>query len=355
LEVSSPATCRRPFDPAKESQHLYPLTTECQKLSIASLVGQPTTNNQQDESEEAVEGLKFMSHLKSPIDSPPSCAPPKANVGAPSFALPPGACDTHAHVISDEFGRYPLVSDRSYTPPPAPEAQYLEMLRAMGMQRGVLVQPSIYGTDNRYMLDVLQKHQDQLRGVAVINQHIGDEELAQMHALGVRGVRINVLFRGGVDLDLMEQLANRIADLGWHLQFLIDIRLLGDLEDRMARLPCPIVIDHLGHFPAHLGVKEPGFELLLKNVAEHGWWVKLSGAYRLSSQHPDYADTDALAHALLRTAPERMVWGSDWPHVALESTPDTGLLLDRLRFWAPSESQRQKILVDNPATLYDFK
>lgn len=194
-----------------------------------------------------------MSHPKSAIDSTPSCAAPVAEVTVPSFVLPPGTCDTHAHVISDDFERYPLVADRSYTPPPAPEALYLDVLRRMGIQRGVLVQPSIYGTDNRYMLDVLQRHQDQLRGVAVVNEQTGDEELVQMHALGVRGVRINVLFRGGVNLDVMEHLANRIADLGWHMQFLIDVRHLGELEARIAKLPCPVVIDHLGHFPAHLG------------------------------------------------------------------------------------------------------
>ncbi|MCO7577419.1 MULTISPECIES: amidohydrolase family protein [Pseudomonas] len=296
-----------------------------------------------------------MPHPKSATAWPPSCAAPRETIQAPSFVLPTGACDTHAHVICADFERYPLVPERSYTPPPAPEALYLDMLRATGMQRGVLVQPSVYGTDNRYMLEVLQRHHDRLRGVAVVDERIGDDELAHMHALGVRGVRINVLFRGGVNLDLMERLAHRVADLGWHLQFLIDVRLLSELQARIARLPCPVVIDHFGHFPARLGVKEPGFELLLRNVAEHGWWVKLSGAYRLSERHPDYADTDALAHALLGVAPERMVWGSDWPHVALESTPDTGSLLDRLRSWAPDERQRQSILVDNPAVLYDFK
>lgn len=296
-----------------------------------------------------------MSHPKPATESPPSCAAPREKVRAPSFVIPTGACDTHAHVISEDFQRYPLVSNRSYTPPPAPEALYLDVLQALGMSRGVLVQPSIYGTDNRYMLEVLQRNRHQLRGVAVINEQICDEELAHMHAMGVRGVRINVVFRGGVNLDLMEHLANRIADLGWHMQFLIDVRLLSEIGARIAKLACNVVIDHFGHFPAHLGIKEPGFELLLRNVAEHGWWVKLSGAYRLSNQRPDYADTDALAHALLGAAPERMVWGSDWPHVALKSTPDTSSLLDRLHLWAPSERQRQSILVDNPGALYDFK
>lgn len=296
-----------------------------------------------------------MSHPPDSAELPPLCAAPRPSLKAPSFRLLPGACDTHAHVISADHIRYPFVADRSYTPAPAPEQAYLQMLHAMGMQRGVLVQPSIYGTDNRYMLEVLERHQACLRGVAVVDDQVSDAVLEHMHHCGVRGVRINVLFRGGVDLDLMERLAARVAEFGWHVQFLIDVRHLETLQARMARLPCPVVIDHLGHFPARLGVREPGFALLRRNVAERGWWVKLSGIYRLSDAPPDYADADALAQALIEAAPERMVWGSDWPHVALQSTPDTGALLNRLPLWAPCEHQRKQILVDNPAALYDFR
>ncbi|MBD8494554.1 amidohydrolase family protein [Pseudomonas syringae] len=296
-----------------------------------------------------------MSRPPDHLESPSPCAAPRPLLKAPSFKLLPGACDTHAHVISADHARYPLVADRSYTPAPAPEQAYLQMLHAMGMQRGVLVQPSIYGTDNRYMLEVLERHQARLRGVAVVDDQVSDQMLEHMHVCGVRGVRFNVLFRGGVNLELMERLAARVAELGWHVQFLIDVRQLEALQARMARLPCPVVIDHMGHFPAHRGVQEPGFELLRRNVAERGWWVKLSGIYRLSDSPPDYADTDALAQALIETAPERMVWGSDWPHVALQRTPDTGALLNRLPLWAPGEHQRRQILVDNPAALYDFR
>ncbi|GAB7531448.1 amidohydrolase [Pseudomonas sp. 3A(2025)] len=296
-----------------------------------------------------------MSRLTQSAQPPPGCAAPILPVRTPSFTLPPGSCDTHAHVISADCTRYPLVTDRSYTPAPAPEEAYLQMLDGLGMQRGVLVQPSVYGTDNRYMLEVLGRHRDRLRGVAVVDDQVSDEALEAMHACGVRGVRINVLFRGGVNLELMERLASRIAGLGWHMQFLIDVRDLAELQSRMVGLPCPVVIDHLGHFPAHLGVQAPGFALLLRNVAEHGWWVKLSGIYRLSDSAPDYADTDALARALIQAAPQRMVWGSDWPHVALARTPETGSLLDRLPVWVPEARERQQILVDNPATLYNFQ
>ena len=285
----------------------------------------------------------------------PSCAAPQLPVRPPSFDLPPGACDTHAHVISPDRQRYPLVADRSYTPWPAPEQAYLHMLQALGMQRGVLIQPSVYGTDNRYMLEVIERHPSVLRGVAVIDDQITDQELEHMHAVGVRGIRFNVLFRGGGDIQLMERLASKVGPLGWHIQFLIDVRDLPELQARMIRLPCPVVIDHMGHFPAHLGTREPGFALLRRNVEEHGWWVKLSGIYRLSERAPDYADADSLACALLEASEERMLWGSDWPHVALEQAPDTCSLLERLPRWIPSERLRERILVDNPAALYDFQ
>lgn len=286
---------------------------------------------------------------------PPLCAAPRVPVKAPAFKLPPGACDTHAHVISADRQHYPLVENRSYTPPPAPEETYLQVLRDLGIERGVLVQPSIYGTDNRYMLDVLERHPAQLRGVAVIDERTSDQDLERMHAAGVRGIRFNVLFRGGTDLAQMERLAARVAPLGWHVQFLIDVRNLPDVQSRILKLACPIVVDHMGHLPALSALQEPGFQLLVKHVAEQGWWVKLSGLYRLSDREPDYPDTDALAHALIDAAPDRMLWGSDWPHVALNHSPDTERLLDRLLVWVPGERQRLQILADNPAHLYEFR
>lgn len=283
-----------------------------------------------------------------------ACAPPLETLRKPAFTLPEHACDTHAHVISADFARYPLVDDRSYTPSPAPEQAYLAMLDSLGLHRGVLVQPSIYGTDNRYMLEVMQRHRQRLRGVAVVDEHVGDAALEHMHATGVRGVRFNVLFRGGVDLNSMERLAARIAPLNWHVQFLIDVRHLDELDSRLKKLPCPIVIDHMGHLPASQGCQQQGFKTLCRNVAERGWWVKLSGAYRLCDSHPDYAEADRLARALIAQSVERMLWGSDWPHVALQRSPDTTLLLERLTRLVANEQQLRQILTDNPATLYDF-
>jgi len=281
------------------------------------------------------------------------CLGPLANIDAPKFEIPRGACDTHAHVISDGV-RYPYVENRSYTPPPAPEENYLSMLAACGMDRGVLVQVSVHGTDNRYMLDVLRRHPAKLRGVAVVSSDITDRELEELHAAGVRGVRFNVLFGGGVGLDSLETLSSRIAGLGWHLQFLMDVRDLPALMPRMRKLPVPCVFDHMGHIPVAQGIDHPGFQALLHGVKEYGWWSKLSGAYRISDRFDEYDDVTPSAQALIEAAPDRMVWGSDWPHVAIPKMPNTGRLLNLLEKWAPTPAQRQQILVTNPQVLYDF-
>jgi len=295
--------------------------------------------------------------MTQPPDTPPVdhtlCLGPLPDIAPATFEVPRGACDTHAHVIGDGV-RYPYVENRSYTPPPAPEDKYLAMLAGCGMTRGVLVQVSVHGTDNRYMLDVLGRHSDTLRGVAVVDASVTDRELESMHAAGVRGVRFNVLFGGGVGLDALDQLAPRIARLGWHVQFLMDVRHLPGLMPRLARLPVPCVFDHMGHMPVAEGQQHPGFQALLHGVKEYGWWAKLSGAYRISDQFDHYDDVTPWAQALIDAAPDRMVWGSDWPHVAIPRMPDTGVLRNLLPKWAPTETMRRRILVDNPQALYDF-
>lgn len=281
------------------------------------------------------------------------CLAPLDSTQAASFPIPDGACDTHAHVVA-AGPQYPMVAERSYTPPPAPEEKYLAMLAATGMQRGVLVQISVYGDDNRYMLEVLKRHPRQLRGVGVVRADVSDRQLRDMHEAGVRGLRLNVLFGGGTGFDSMEKLAPRIADMGWHMQFLMDARHLPEMMPRMRKLPVPGVVDHMGHMPVSLGTSHPGFQALQHLVRDQGWWVKLSGAYRISEDFPQFSDVVPWAQALVATAPERMLWGSDWPHVSVTRMPDTGALRNQLALWAPDPAIRARILVDNPARLYDF-
>ncbi len=274
---------------------------------------------------------------------------------ASTFAIPAGACDTHAHVVSTQAQSYPMVGQRSYTPHPADEAMYLNMLKKQGMSRGVLVQISVYGTDNRYMLRVLAHNPKTLRGVAVVDADIDEKELERMHQLGVRGLRINTLFGGGVGYQAIEALAKKIQPLGWHMQFLIDARDLPELMPRLAPLQVPCVIDHMGHTPVSQGLDSPAFQALFHLVSDQGWWVKLSGAYRISEDFSRFDDVVPLAQRLIDLAPDRMVWGSDWPHVAIAKMPDTGALRNQLAVWSPDEAQRRKILVDNPARLYGFE
>ncbi|MYN14417.1 amidohydrolase family protein [Pusillimonas sp. TS35] len=285
---------------------------------------------------------------------PPLCLPPHSELTRADYTLPVGACDTHAHVVSPDTTQFPLSADRSYTPQPAPEGDYLRMLAAQGMTRGVLVQISVYGTDNRYMLDVLRRHPQRLRGVAVVSPDVSDAELEAMHRAGVRGVRLNVLFKGGIGFDAMVRLAHRIRDLGWHMQFLLDARQLPDLMPLMQRLPIPGVLDHMGHMPVAEGPDAQGRQALLHLLQAHGWWVKLSGAYRISDDWQAFRDVTAWAQTLANAAPDNILWGSDWPHVHISRMVDTGILRNQLAQWIPDETQRRKTLVDNPARLYGF-
>lgn len=282
------------------------------------------------------------------------CPAPDPHPGGPTrYTVPPGAVDTHAHVIGLPPA-YPFVSERSYTPPEAPAARYLAMLDATGMAHGVLVQVSVHGTDNRLMVETLQSNRQRLRGIAVIPLGLPERDLIALKEAGVRGLRLNVLFGGGVGLDQLEDYGALAREMGWHLQFLLDARHLPPMTDALSRLKVPLVFDHMGHMPASAGVEHPGFQTLLRLVRD-GAYVKLSGAFRVSSEGPPYTDTIPFARALNDAAPERCLWGSDWPHVAAwDGPPQLPALLDLVADWVPDEERRRMLFVDNPKRLYGF-
>jgi 2-pyrone-4,6-dicarboxylate lactonase len=229
------------------------------------------------------------------------------------------------------------------------------MHRALGIERGVLVQVSVHGTDNRLLIETLRSHPERLRGIAVVAPDVADAELDVLDAAGVRGLRCNELFGGGIGLEAMESLARRIARRGWHLQLLIDGRRLPIISARLVRLPVPFVVDHMGYISTAGGLDDPGFQELCKLLKEADCWVKISGANRISSQPIPYRDTIPFAQTLVAARPERVVWGSDWPHVAIKGPmANDGVLLDLLAEWIPDEPTRNRILVDNPAALYGF-
>jgi predicted TIM-barrel fold metal-dependent hydrolase len=287
----------------------------------------------------------------------PTCQAPDRHPRRPAELPPAGAADTHAHVFGPARD-YPYAPQRSYTPPDSPLAEYMALLDTLGLERGVIVHPSVYGTDNRATLDALRAEPRRLRGVAVVDADVSDAELEEMDRLGVRGVRLNLLYSGaGLEFGVAERLAKRLAPLGWHLQFLIDISTFEGFASRLSRLPVDCVIDHMGHMAAQKGADHPAFRDLLAMLGEGRTWVKLSGAYRLSSNdYPPYDDVLPFARALVETRPDRLVWASDWPHPAVtRPMPNDGDLLDLLWDWAPDAATRHRILCENPAALYGFE
>jgi predicted TIM-barrel fold metal-dependent hydrolase len=295
-----------------------------------------------------------MSNRTKPAGYAPACPGPDPHPHLPvRYGVPSGAVDTHAHLIGLPPA-YPFVENRSYTPPEATEEAYLHMLDATGMTYGVLVQVSVHGSDNRLMLSALEANRRRLRGIAVVPLGLEDAAYGELKEAGVVGLRLNVLYGGGVGFEDVEKYGALAKEMGWHLQFLIDAKDLTPIASRLAKLPVPFVVDHMGHFPTSRGVDDQGFVTLVSLVRD-GAWVKLQGAYRNSVEGPPYADTIPFARALAEAAPDRCVWGSDWPHVShWGPMMNVGDLLDLLADWVPDAAARKAVLVDNPTRLYGF-
>jgi predicted TIM-barrel fold metal-dependent hydrolase len=218
-----------------------------------------------------------------------------------------------------------------------------------------VVQPSTYGTDNSCTLDGMAKLGSAVRGVAVVDTSVADDELKRLHGLGIRGIRFNLVQAGATTVEMLEPLSKRVNDMGWHVQ----IHMLGDqiveIEGILNRLPSPIVFDHMGRIPRDVGTAHPAYTVISKLIDKGRTWVKLSGAYMDTKVGPPtYADSTKLAQAFAKAAPQRMVWASDWPHPTEKDKPNDAILFDLLAEWVPDEATRNRILVDNPATLYGF-
>ena len=281
--------------------------------------------------------------------------PNSAGTSPPRLKAPPLACDSHLHIYDPA---YPMAWPKLRAQPNASVTEYRLLQQRLGTTRAVVVQPAVYGTDNRATVAaVLALGLENARGVGVLHPNVTDAELDQLHAGGIRGLRFTQHdpATAVTSSDMIEPLAHRIAERGWHTQ----IHLRGDqiaaMSDLLGRLPGTVVIDHMGRLPEPQGISHPAFAVVRRLLDSGRGWVKLSGAY-LETQvgAPRYPDATRVAREYVKAAPDRCVWGSDWPHPTETAKPDDAVLLDLLQEWARDEGTRRKILVDNPGRLYGF-
>jgi predicted TIM-barrel fold metal-dependent hydrolase len=281
--------------------------------------------------------------------------PHSAGTRRPSFEVPEKGCDCHMHIFNRRFAPSPHWRRQ---PPDAPVAAYRKLQQRLGTERAVIVNPSTYGVDNACTLDALTAMGPSARAVAVVATDIAERELARMADLGVVGVRVNFVSPqswGTTTLDMLEATARRVAPYGWHVQVFMHAAQIVEARDVLADLPVPVVIDHLGRIPQPAGVEHPAFAAVVHLLDSGRAWVKLSGAYMDSmTGGPTYADLKEVAAAYVTAAPERVVWGSDWPHTTATGPIDDAALVDLLAGWAPDSATRRRILVENPEVLYRF-
>jgi predicted TIM-barrel fold metal-dependent hydrolase len=289
-----------------------------------------------------------------------------------NFEVAPGACDCHTHVFGDPK-RFPMTPTRVYTPEPAPVDEMRTLHRALRMDRVVIVQPSVYGTDNACTLEAVKQLGSRARAIAVIDVETrgSDTMLADMDAAGVRGIRLNLETSGIADPSVGSQRVraaiDRLRGSRWHIQMNTRLSMIDAIRAQVAGAPVRFVFDHFGGAQASLGLDQPGFKSLLDLVRGGSTYVKISGAYRSSTQAPNYPDVTPFAKALVAANPQRVLWGTDWPHpdsavvagrkntdIAPLLQIDDGALLNQLPVWAPDAALRTRILVSNPAELYGF-
>jgi 2-pyrone-4,6-dicarboxylate lactonase len=285
-----------------------------------------------------------------------SISGPDPDTRTPAFKLPPLACDAHCHIFGPG-DRYPYAPDRSYTPPDAP----LEMFRALhariGVERAVIVNASVHGTDNRVALDAIAVSGGRYRAVANIDDTITDAGLEVLHQGGFRGCRFNfVRHLGGVpDLKVFDRVIARIAPLGWHVDLHFDAIDLPEFAPMLNRLPVRYTIDHMGRVKASDGLDQRPFQALIDLMRnDEKCWVKVCGAERVSTSGPPFVDAVSFARRIVETAPDRVIWGTDWPHPNVKAMPNDGDLVDLIPLFMPEPDLQKRVLVDNPARLFEF-
>ncbi len=288
----------------------------------------------------------------------PNCEGPDPNPVAPMFTPPSGTCDTHFHIFGPS-DRFPYGPNRKYTPPDSPLEDYFNLMDVLGIERGVVVHPNLHGPDNAVTLDAIARSDGRFVGIVKLEATRTLEELKHLHTLGVRGVRFafNPQHGGTFDAALFDRSANWCGDLGWQIEIHSAPDDLIELAEKLARAQVPIVIDHMGRVDVSLGTDQEPFRVLLDLLRENHIWVKLTGADRISKTGSPYDDVIPFAQALIAAAPDRMIWGTDWPHSAYfdaSKMPNDGDLMNLLSAFVPNTAVRDKILVENAARLFGF-
>ena len=283
-----------------------------------------------------------------------TCKGPDPDTRVPRYRAPPGACDAHCHVFGPA-DRFPYAPDRAYTPPDAPYEGLVELHRILGIERAVIVHASCHGSDMRVTLDGIARSGGRMRGVAVVDPGVTDAELAALDAGGIRGVRFNfVKHLGGMpDMAFFERVLAQVEALGWHVVLHLDAEDVVELAPRIARIRVPFVIDHMGRVKAKNGLEQAPFRQLLELMRNPLAWVKSCGAERVSSAGAPFRDAVPFARALVEVAPDRVLWGTDWPHPNIAGDmPNDGDLVDLLAEAVEDEAVRRRVLVDNATRLY---
>ena len=275
----------------------------------------------------------------------------------PRFKLPPGSCDAHCHVFGPA-AKFPYAPNRRYTPEDAPKEALFALHAHLGVERTVIVQASCHGTDNRAMLDAIADDPKRIRGVAIVDDGFTDKDYDALDRGGVRGVRFNfVKHLGGTpDMDVFARVIDLIKGRGWHVVLHLDAPSIIPLSEMIRKLPLPFIIDHMGRVPTAQGLGQPPFQQLLKLARNlDNCWVKISGSERISSAGPPFTDAIPFAQALIEAAPERILWGTDWPHPNIaRHMPNDGDLVELIPLMMPDVTMQRRILVDNPHCLYQF-
>jgi len=283
-------------------------------------------------------------------------APPDPDTRKPKFRPPPLACDAHCHIFGPA-AKFPYAPDAPYHPPDAPFERLQNLHTVLGIERAVIVHASCHGPDMRVTLDGIARSKGRYRGTAIIDETYGEREFQRMHDGGIRGVRFNFVkhLGGRPDMVFFKRTVRRVKDMDWHLILHLDAGDLVEFDELFKSIPVPMVIDHMGRVKAADGLEQPAFRVLLEWMKQDKFWVKICGAERVSSMGPPFTDAVPFARKLIEAAPQRILWGTDWPHPNVgKYMPNDGDLVDLFPQMAPEPQLQRQILVENPARLYGF-